>query len=1138
MKGIRLITIGTVTVMLTAPSPSHPTTNILFVRPLSPPFPHTPPSSSLTRALRFSTHNGIFQNPAAPSDHWSAGALSTRTFSMGPNLRSSTKGKEREAFDSLDPGPFGSYAFDDTFPPLANRKSSLGSPLSRPSTADPSSTPSVPRRQRGSILGAASDALRFGRRRKSVKALPPPPQPRLLVSEVIEVRASAPTPPYDEDEEAEREQLRAAAVQSVGFNVGIGGSPDRGHVTFGDEGDITDEGDHNAHVNLNQRENGRASMSAPPSSPPPLDNALSDGTGSPQTVRQHTHARSSSGGKTAHFTPTLAEVPAFPSTRAQISPHEQLSATLPKHYPPPSLFMLALSKQWKARHVVLSAPAPTGAFYLHVFKSSAADERELERLEINEHSVASVTDEDVGGRRGVVRIGGFDVGALRRELNGEENGMTMMTLQIVDANESQNWINAIKNAVLGQRSVRAGLGILTNSSGVPEPRGDLDVMLSMRMQGMLPSPTKPSFIIPDDANKPRQNGSSSEESSSPSVRSRPASPRSQNGVLSLKSLFSVSGSGSTRPRSPSLARAASPDAASGESFGSAASSLLSMRTVADSPLIKPYSMLPPTGPTLDPTNQLQRKIIDTQSSLDWTPLDSPFKSPELTPPPRALSPSLNPPPPRRRAYTTNEPRLVPSPDTGRFVYSHGNASTAGSFGVHIPEPIHPHLERASSERGKPRAGSVSSTSTSTENGSARRWSRQSFMPPRLTPPPGSPQPASAPLPQHAPWQNPYHQVPESERSPSRCSSQSQKTLPSIISGLHVTSKRASTSSSMYSVATTNSSPQHVSTFSISRAAGGSHRVSIPPPPRPAPNTALPPTPTGSDTESPATVPISAGKTVRRNSLARRALRLSLGQPVASIQTQPYSAPHTNDGFGIVGPRSHSRSASVDGVPRSVVSHGYSIPQALLVPPSPPPTGPLPPPPVAPPSRTSSPVSTTSQPRASLKQRLRILSAPSGRSTPPPPITTVIPPVLPALEIPTSMPVTPIGERIAHIAPDADFLHLDGETPIATVPPRALMVPETNAPPGFPFPLPPLTLTPPPGTYEHVPPPASDRSPQQMTVLSPPPRRGSARPLPSPSPEQERGPSAAWNGDGDGALPPLNLACNVSTLSLSIVNGAV
>jgi hypothetical protein len=373
-----------------------------------------------------------------------------------------------------------SYAFDDTFPPLTNRrKTSLGNALSRPSTADPSSSPTAPRRQRGSILGAASDALRFGRRRKSVKALPPPPQPRLLISEVIEVRAAAPTPPFDEDEEAEREQLRAAAVQSVGFNVGIGASPDRDHINFGDDGDTGDEGGHDMHMNGNNHEDGRASTPVPPSSPPPHDNGFSDGTGSPHTLRQRGSASSSSPGKTVPFTNPFAsappEVPTFPSTRSQITPHEQLSATLPKHYPPPSLFMLALTKQWKARHVVLSSPIPAGAFYLHIFKSSAADERELERLEINEHSVASVTDEDLGGRRGVVRVGGFDVGALRRELNGEENGMTMMMLQIIDANESQNWINAIKNAVLGQRYAQTFFLLPTFYSSLITP--DLSVLV-------------------------------------------------------------------------------------------------------------------------------------------------------------------------------------------------------------------------------------------------------------------------------------------------------------------------------------------------------------------------------------------------------------------------------------------------------------------------------------------------------------------------------------------------------------------------------------------------------------------------------------------------------------------------------------
>ncbi|KAI0301105.1 hypothetical protein B0F90DRAFT_343916 [Multifurca ochricompacta] len=777
---------------------------------------------------------------------------------MASNVRSSSKGKEREALDSLDSGSFtSSLAYDDSISIPAS-KATRGAPPSRPTTADSPLSPTIGQwRQRGSILGVASDALRFGRRRKSIKTLPPPPQPRLLLPEVIEVRASAPTPTFDDDEEAEREQLRAAAVQSVGFDVDISGSPDREHTAFGDEGDINDGNDH-AHVN--KHENGRASPPLSPISRPlTADNSLSDVPGSSHTARQRGRVSSLGAIRTPQplsaptSTSTPTEVPAFPSTRAQVALHEQLSATLPKHYPPPSLLMLALSKQWKARHVVLSAPVPTGASYLHVFKSSAADERELERVEINERSVVYVNDEDVGGRRGVVRVGGVDVGALRRELNGDENGLTMMMLQIVDANESQSWINAIKSAVLGQRSVRAGLGIPSNPSSMPEPRGDLDVMLSMRMQGLLPSPAKSSFSATDESTKAQQNGSSGDDPNSlpqpPSVRTRPVSPRPPNGVLSLKNLFSVSGSGSTRPRSPSLTRAASPDVASGESFGSAASSLLNMRAVADSPLIKPYSMLPPTGPALDPTIQLQRKIIDPQSSLDWAPLESPSNPPAIAPP-RAMSPSLNPPPPRRRAYTTNEPRPATSPDAGRFVYNHGNASTAGSFGIPVPEPTLPPLERAYSERKKPRANSVSSNSTTTENSSARRWSRQSFVPPRLTPPSGSPPPVPSPVPHSPPWQSNSQQESHlPERSPSRSSSQSQKTLPSIISSLHVASKRASASSSVYSIATTSSSPQHISTFSIARAGGG-HRLSVPPPPRPAPSTALPPTPSESDSEGP------------------------------------------------------------------------------------------------------------------------------------------------------------------------------------------------------------------------------------------------------------------------------------------------
>jgi hypothetical protein len=141
-------------------------------------------------------------------------------------------------------------------------------------------------------------------------------------------------------------------------------------------------------------------------------------------------------------------------------------------------------------------------------------------------------------------------------------------------------------------------------------------------------------------------------------------------------------------------------------------------------------------------------------------------------------------------------------------------------------------------------------------------------------------------------------------------------------------------------------PQHVGMFSITRALGylgSGHRLSMPPP-RPAPCTALPPAPMGSDTESPATAPMATVKTVWRNSLARRALRLSLGQ-LATAQ----SLPHANDDHpsSASTSRSHSRSTSVDSVPLSSLPHGHAIPPALFEPPALLPTGPLLPPPVSP-----------------------------------------------------------------------------------------------------------------------------------------------------------------------------------------------
>jgi hypothetical protein len=91
-------------------------------------------------------------------------------------------------------------------------------------------------------------------------------------------------------------------------------------------------------------------------------------------------------------------------------------------------------------------------------------------------------------------------------------------------------------------------------------------------------------------------------------------------------------------------------------------------------------------------------------------------------------------------------------------------------------------------------------------------------------------------------------------------------------------------------------PQHIGMFSIARAVGGSHRMSVPLPPRPGPSTALPPTPMGPYSECSATTPTATFKPTHRNSLARHALRLSLSQPAASLQVQAQLSPHATTGF--------------------------------------------------------------------------------------------------------------------------------------------------------------------------------------------------------------------------------------------------
>ncbi|KAI0795320.1 hypothetical protein BC629DRAFT_318372 [Irpex lacteus] len=220
----------------------------------------------------------------------------------------------------------------------------------------------------------------------------------------------------------------------------------------------------------------------------------------------------------------LPEIPPFPSTPAALTPFTQLSATLPRYYPAPSLLMFTLTKQWKNRYLVFTSPlispssqkamfrSPLSSdstsattpvpSYLHLFKTDGKEEKEIERLEINEESVVYVAEGEVGGRKGVIKVGGSlkkkpstvtvrrpstsgtatsvnaptassrtsssSMGSVEEPVaeggvltnfenastssNGQSvEGRTMWVVQITDPEEAQEWIGAIKGAVLNQR---------------------------------------------------------------------------------------------------------------------------------------------------------------------------------------------------------------------------------------------------------------------------------------------------------------------------------------------------------------------------------------------------------------------------------------------------------------------------------------------------------------------------------------------------------------------------------------------------------------------------------------------------------------------------------------------------------------
>lgn len=250
------------------------------------------------------------------------------------------------------------------------------------------------RRNRNSILQTAGDALGIRinkRKRMSIR------QPPVVVDDVVlEISAAKNNVDYDYgtvqesvDDSTERERLRDAAAQAVGL---------------------------------------------------PQTQVVEDATS--LGVEEH-----------------IASLPKYPATLSELQTLIHTSTTTSKYCPITSPFLrLSRSKQWKARHIALTTVRPRRELggsqsHIHLFKTSAPHDREIERMIITQDSVVYIADEEfLGGRKFVIKVGGTTANASNPKRD-EQSAASTWLLQMSDASQMQRWIQFIKSAVLMQMSV-------------------------------------------------------------------------------------------------------------------------------------------------------------------------------------------------------------------------------------------------------------------------------------------------------------------------------------------------------------------------------------------------------------------------------------------------------------------------------------------------------------------------------------------------------------------------------------------------------------------------------------------------------------------------------------------------------------
>jgi hypothetical protein len=486
-----------------------------------------------------------------------------------------------------------------------------------------------------------------------------------------------------------------------------------------------------------------------------------------------------------------------------------------------------------------------------------------------------------------------------------------------------------------KRTIRAGL-IPAYPLAAHEPHGDMDVMLSIRTQGITASATRP--VTATTVSVTENSFSSRSVHSLKNIAKPPASPT---GLSALKGLFI------TRPRSAS--RPESIDAERDqekESFLTLGNppSMMVRSSTPDSPSAVTFQ-----NPSAAQTNiastepidrYLDRKILTAPHSSIWS---SSRTNGETTAHKTGIILPLQPPP-RKRWTASGVSALNDNVDSysGRPNSLQVSRMSLDKSELEAFSPSQIDISHFGSPEHRPRATSLQSvstsasgdhrismerSSTSTKRSSTRRWSKQSLLPSPMSPPMDPPPP-----------------VPHQANSP-----------PTFSKRTSGESSRSTTSSGKYS-------------------SQGIRRSSVPPP-RPAPTSALPPAPIDElnrDVLKPLETIVTAPKTLFRISSAHRSSRISLVAPNPPPNTSLPPRPDEPDYQ--TPPRRWSTEnrypttlESIPGSPLPSTGHrdAHLPPQGSL----PPPSLPLP-----------APVATTNR-VAFLKQRLRMLSTSSVSAVP-------------------------------------------------------------------------------------------------------------------------------------------------------------